>query len=140
MSRYILDTNILAFALSGETQNLSAVTKNILGDFSNQLHTRSICVLELLQLYRINKRQVKKFKTALELVDVIENFLYKKILPYFKQHNQTLAKLEIVARHKDPFDHAIIAQAISEKLILVSSDKKFKEYTEQNLDFVSNKR
>lgn len=78
MSRYILDTNILAFALSGETQNLSAVTKNILGDFSNQLHTRSICVLEFLQLYRINKRQVKKFKTALELVDVIENFLYKK--------------------------------------------------------------
>lgn len=67
-------------------------------------------------------------------------FFTKKILPYFKQHNQTLAKLEIVARHKDPFDHAIIAQAISEKLILVSSDKKFKEYTEQNLNFVFNKR
>ena len=140
MSRYILDTNILAFALSGETQNLSVVTKNILGDFSNQLYTSSICVLELLQLYRINKIKVKKFKTAFELVDAIENFLYIKILPYSKQHNQTLAKLEVVDSHKDPFDHAIIAQAISEKLILVSSDKKFKEYSEQNLDFVFNKR
>ena len=140
MSRYILDTNILAFALSGETQNLSTVTKNILEDFSNQLHTSSICVLELLQLYRINKIQVKKFKSAFELVDAIENLLYIKILPFSKQHNQTLAMLEIVSRHKDPFDHAIIAQAISEKLILVSSDQKFKEYTEQNLDFVFNKR
>jgi PIN domain nuclease of toxin-antitoxin system len=36
--------------------------------------------------------------------------------------------------------HVIIAQAISDKIPLISSDQKFKLYTSQGLDFVFNKR
>lgn len=139
-NRYLLDTNILAFALSGETHNLSQETKLILEDYSNLLHTSSISVLELLQLYRIKKIQVNKFKTAEALMDAIENLLYIKILPFTNKHTKTLSKLEIAQKHNDPFDHAIIVQAITEKLILVSSDRKFHDYTRQGLDFAFNKR
>jgi len=37
-------------------------------------------------------------------------------------------------------DHLIISQAISDKIPVISSDYKFKEYIEQGLDFVFNKR
>ena len=138
-NRYLLDTNILAFSLSGETHNLSQETRLILEDYSNLLYTSSVSVLELLQLYRIKKIQVNKFKTAEALIGAIEDLLYIQILPFAKQHTETLSKLEIAQKHNDPFDHAIIAHAMTEKLILVSSDRKFHNYTGAGLDFVFNR-
>lgn len=140
MGRYLLDTNILVFAISGQTQNLSSETKNILSDYSNQLHASTISVLELLQLYRIGKIKVKPFKSAHELIDAIENLLYIKILPFTTYHIDTVSKLKIAKNHNDPNDHAIIAHAITEKLTLVSSDREFHDYITQGLDFAFNKR
>ncbi|WP_353139977.1 hypothetical protein [Pseudopedobacter sp.] len=46
--RYLLDTNLLVFLISGELDNISKETKNILGDYNNQINTSSIAVAELL--------------------------------------------------------------------------------------------
>jgi PIN domain nuclease of toxin-antitoxin system len=43
-----------------------------------------------------------------------------------------------VQDHKDPFDHIIIAQAISHKMTLVSSDTKFPFYRKQGLRLIEN--
>jgi tRNA(fMet)-specific endonuclease VapC len=91
-------------------------------------------------LYRIGKIKTKKYKTVTALCDAIENEFYIKILPFAKQHTQTLSKLKIADGHNDPFDHAIISHAITDKLILVSSDRKFNDYVKQNLNFVFNRR
>lgn len=37
-------------------------------------------------------------------------------------------------------DHLIISQAISDRIDLISSDTKFKEYISQGLKFIYNKR
>ena len=140
MARYLLDTNILAFLISGDSDSISDETKIILTDYNNQLFTSSIALVELLQLHRIKKIQPKKFKDAVEMYHAIEKDFYIKIIPFSKEHVSTLSKLIIPADHNDPFDHSIIAQAISEKMILVSSDKKFKEYISQNLNFAFNRR
>jgi tRNA(fMet)-specific endonuclease VapC len=140
MSRYLLDTNILAFLVSGDSDDISEETKNILTDYNNQLYTSSISVIELLQLYRIKKIQAKKYKNATDLYNAIEDVFYIKIIPFSKEHLSTLSKLKTADGHNDPFDHSIIAQAITEKIILVSSDRKFEEYTSQNLIFSYNKR
>ncbi len=140
MARYLLDTNILAFLVSGDSDSISNETKEILTDYHNQLYTSSVATLELLQLYRIKKIQPKKFKNATELYDAIENVFFIKIIPFAKEHLNTLSKLNITTDHNDPFDHSIIAQAISEKMILVSSDKKFKAYISQNLSLAFNRR
>lgn len=140
MARYLLDTNILAFLVSGDSDSISNETKAILSDYHNQLHTSSVATLELLQLYRIKKIQPKEFKNLAELYDAIEKVFFIKIIPFAKEHLITLSKLSIATDHNDPFDHSIIAQAITEKMILVSSDKKFKSYTAQNLSFSFNKR
>ena len=140
MARYLLDTNILAFLVSGDSDNISKETKVILTDYYNQLYTSSVSIVELLQLYRIKKIQLKEFKEATEIYEAIENVFYIKIIPFTKEHTKTLSKLKIASNHNDPFDHAIIAQAITENLTLVSSDKKFKEYVSQNLSLAFNKR
>ena len=138
MSRYLLDTNILAFII-GDNEEISNEVWDILGDYSNQIYTSSICVSELIQLYRIKKIR-PKYKTSEAMVKAIEDEFYIEVLPFDKNHTKTLTKLQITEGHNDPFDHAIISHAITDKLILVSSDGKFDSYTPQKLKFVYNKR
>ncbi|OYU83820.1 MAG: hypothetical protein CFE24_09670 [Flavobacterium sp. BFFFF2] len=120
MSRYLLDTNVLVFMLLAEVDNISNDTQTILDDYSNQLFTSSVTVMEILQLLRIKKIKAKKYQTPTELFSAIESEFYIKIIPFAKEHLSTLSKLQIPADHNDPFDHAIIAQALSEKMTLVS--------------------
>jgi len=56
------------------------------------------------------------------------------------EHLRTLTELPIFPDHKDPTDRIIIAQAITEKIPIVSSDRKFHDYKRYGLDFVFNKR
>ncbi|HWK58494.1 MAG TPA: type II toxin-antitoxin system VapC family toxin [Parapedobacter sp.] len=140
MARYLLDTNIVAFIISGEYDRISADVAMILDDYASQQYVSSVSVVELLQLYRIKKIFPKNVKRATEIIDIIEKDLHIEILPFTKQHTNTLSILQIADRHNDPFDHAIISHAITEKLTLVSSDRKFEDYTTQKLKFVFNRR
>lgn len=97
-------------------------------------------MLEVLQLVRIGKIKNKRYKTLLELHKAIGDVFFKGLLHFTKQHTKTLSKLTITKNHNDHFDHATIAHSITEKLILVSSDRKFQGYTNQGLDFDFNKR
>jgi len=142
MGRYLLDTNIVISIITVELDNLSTDVFSIIDDNSNQLYVSSVSVTELVQLYRIRKidnAKRKKYKTAFDLVQAIEDIFRITIKPFAKEHTKVLAKLEIANLHNDPFDHAIISHAITEKLTLVSSDTKFKYYTPQKLNFVFNK-
>lgn len=140
MARYLLDTNILAFLMLGDDSNLSTETLDILSDTSNVFCVSSVSVTEILQLYRIKKIRPKQFKTIQELYRAIEDSFFITILPFTKQHTAVLSNLRVVEGHNDPFDHSILAQAITEKMPLISSDHQFKNYTSQKLDFIFNKR
>ena len=136
--RYLLDTNILVFLLLDQ-EELCPEVHAIVDDYSNLLYTSSVCVVELLQLYRIGKIE-QVYKTAGDLLRALTNEIYVEILPFEKRHVKTLKSLQVAAGHNDPFDHAIIAHAICDQLILISSDRKFEHYLTQKLDFVFNKR
>jgi PIN domain nuclease of toxin-antitoxin system len=56
---------------------------------------------------------------ALEDLDI-------RILPYPADHAFLL--FELPPRHRDPFDRQIIAQALAEKIPVVTSDEKFSFY------------
>ncbi len=126
--------------LLGEDENLSTQIQNILTDYSSQLFTSIIAINELIQLVRIGKIKSKKYKKTLEFINTIEFDLKIKIVPFTNKNLETLANLTIADGHNDPFDHAIISQAISDKITLISSDTKFKHYTSQKLKFVFNRR
>lgn len=135
----MLDTNILIFMLSGETESISRDVTEILSDFSNLLYISSLTLVEITFLFKSNKIKTK-YKTTDDLLDSISNEYFLTVLHTKPEHLKTYSQLQIAENHKDQIDHFIISQAICEKMQLVSSDRKFKEYRPQNLDFVYNKR
>ncbi|MGA9212533.1 type II toxin-antitoxin system VapC family toxin [Kaistella sp.] len=137
--RYLLDTNVLIFLISGNSDNLSSEVSDVLSDYSNQLFISSLTLVEI--IYLLNNQKIKnKFKNSDELFRVIAEDLYIQTLHTKDEHLKVYSKLQIAKDHKDQIDHFIISQAICEKIPLVSSDRKFREYQNQNLNFVYNKR
>lgn len=61
MARYLLDTNILVYLLLKEEDNISNETNTTIDDYNSQIYTSSICVMEIIQLYRIGKIKSKDF-------------------------------------------------------------------------------
>lgn len=137
MVRFLLDTNILVFLIVGE--GISQDTKNIINNYVNKLYMSSLSILEISHLIK-NEKVKTSFKTIEELVKFLQDDYYIDILHTKDQHLQTLYELEPIVKHSDPIDHFIISQAITERMVLVSSDTKFNDYKTQNLQFVFNKR
>jgi len=63
-----------------------------------------------------------------------------EIVPVTEKHLQQLAALPIYDEHHDPNDRLIVAQAIADKIPVVSSDRKFRLYESAGLDFIYNRR
>ena len=72
--------------------------------------------------------------------DFIENEMGIQVKYVAKEHLRTMAKLDKVDGHNDPNDRLIIAQAITEKIPLISSDRHFYKYEKMGLDFIPNYR
>ena len=135
---YYLDTNILVFVLSNRNEIDSHVL-NILTDCSNLIYTSSVAVKELVLLFRIGKLRSHIYKSEKDLLESLS--LYNIQIVFFNQyHFSTYASLQIANGHKDMNDHAIITQALSDKISVISSDIKFKDYISQGLQFIYNKR
>jgi PIN domain nuclease of toxin-antitoxin system len=136
--RYLVDTNILLYIL--ERDNLSKEVCDIIFDYENSVFISSESVKELIHLFHIGKIRPRKWKTAQDILHTIEQELCITINYVKKEHLLTMARLELVPKHNDPTDHLIIAQAITEKIPLISSDRKFEQYRKQKLNFIYNKR
>jgi len=134
--RYFLDTNILVFhALGGE--DLEKDVKFILGDYENLIYVSSEVIKEVIHLIRYGKIDVKQWKKPSDVWKSIEE--WKFTIDYVKQeHIRTLGNLIAAKDHKDPADHIIIAQAITNKMPLISSDQQFRHYKKQGLSLVFN--
>ncbi|MDR3268984.1 MAG: PIN domain-containing protein [Tannerella sp.] len=137
--RYYLDTNILIFILQKKYDDLSALVLEILKDYSNLFYTSSVAVKELILLHRIGKVKNRRYKTESKILSELKKSEIE-IRFFNERHFSQYAELAIVEGHKDMNDHAIIAQAMSDKIPLISSDQVFKHYISQGLDFVFNKR
>ena len=138
--RYYLDTNVLIFVLLSKNRNeLSSDVQLILDDYSNLFYVSSVVVGELIHAFKIGGIRDVHNKSVKDLFQNIESLGFE-IVPMNKYHLLTYTALDIATGHKDPNDHIIISQAISDRIPIISSDKKFKEYVGQGLGFVYNKR
>jgi len=141
MARYLIDTNIFTFLATGEEDRISSNVKSLLQDYENEFLMSMQSVLELIIAYRAGKVISKFFSSPLELIESIENDYGIRIVQVDIEAMRTMAKLEIniTEDHNDPSDHTIIAQAITMRLPLISSDHKFPFYEKQGLDLIYNK-
>ena len=140
--RLYLDTNILIFLLN-EKKSLDNNVLEILFDYSNVFYTSTVCVHELIHLSQIGKILWKKQNGKPFIAEDVLGSLHEmsiEIKTITEKHLAQYASLPIIKDHHDPFDRLIIAQAISDKATLVSSDLKFKWYEKYGLDFIQNNR
>jgi len=137
--RYLIDSNILLFYVRDQSELLNDVV-DILDDYNNRIYVPSKCVEELIYLQQAGRANVKQWKTAEDIIDFITDELNFGIKYVAEEHLRTLARLPLFSDHKDPTDRIIIAQAITEKTPIISSDRKFHDYKRLGLKFVFNKR
>jgi len=135
--RYLLDTNIFIDYILDDY--ISTDILDTIGNYENQIYVSSESLKEFIHLVQNRKVVLEKNYRLLDVFDLVENTLDFKVKYVTKEHLRTFTKLDLVEGHNDPSDRLIIAQAITEKIPLISSDKKFPKYRKQGLDLISNR-
>lgn len=135
--RYLIDTNVFINII--ENDFISDDVYAVLCDYSNQIYISSESIKEFIILVQARKISGIKGKTILDVFDFVENELGYTVKYISKEHLCTFAKLDLVEGHNDPTDRLIIAQALTEKMPLISSDAKFPKYRKQGLDLIVNR-
>ena len=134
--RHLIDTNVLVNIV--ENDFISDDVYAILYDYSNQVYISSESIKEFIMLVQAGKISEKKDKLIFDIFDFVENELGYTVKYIAKEHLRTFAKLDLIEGHNDPTDRLIIAQALTEKMPVISSDKKFPKYRKQGLDLIFN--
>lgn len=135
--RYLIDTNIFLFAMQ-EQDKLSKDVQHIIDDYENKIYISSESIKEIVLLLRTKKIEVSEWKTTKDIFIAIDEQGFT--VDYIKkEHILTLGKIEPISGHKDPFDHIIMAHAITNKIPLISSDTKMPYYISQGLNFIWNR-
>jgi len=139
--RYYLDTNMLVFLVfdKNPNDNLDNKVLEIFSNYENIFYTSSVAICELFHLYKSGDFKTSKYKKPSEVFAAIDN-IGIEIKHTTKEHLKLFSELVTYAEHKDPNDHMIIAQAISDRIPIISSDRKFKLYEKQGLQLVFNRR
>jgi PIN domain nuclease of toxin-antitoxin system len=123
MMRLLLDTHAFLWWVN-DAPELSAPARLSIGDANND------CFLSLASCWEM---AINSSLGKLRLARPIERFVSEQLaangftlLNIELRHTAKIEKLPF--HHRDPFDRLLIAQAISEKLTIVSADSVFSRY------------
>ena len=119
----LLDTNAFLFWTSGG-KKLSPRAKKLMSSPRNELLLSSISSLEI---------AIKHALGTLKLPEPPRKFVPSRLsahsiagLPF--EHADALLVADLPPIHDDPFDRALIAQAIERELAIITADDRFEEY------------
>ncbi len=120
--RLLLDTHIILWA-GEEPERLSARTRDLITDQDTTPVFSAVNIWEVAIKRALKRRDFESDPDVLRqsLLD-----LGYEELPVTSQHVLELVALPHI--HKDPFDRLLIAQAISEKITLVTADRMIARY------------
>jgi PIN domain nuclease of toxin-antitoxin system len=118
--RLLLDTAVLIYAMQAP-ERLSLRADVALRFPQNALEISAISLSEI-----AIKTAVGKLKISAESAREAAEGLGIRILPFTAEHAFRLFELPL--HHRDPFDRQIIAQALVEKISVITPDDKFERY------------
>lgn len=121
--RALLDTNSFLWFISGNDK-LSEAAKVFISDFNNELILSTASLWEIAIKVSIGKLELLQPYGKLIPQQLEENDI--DVLPIKLKHLTKL--IELSFHHRDPFDRLIIAQALMEKIPIISADTIFKDY------------
>lgn len=119
---YLLDTHTFLWFISGDDQLPISAKQNI-------ANINTPCFISIASFWEIAiKKQIGKLALKIDF-EALFRFAERnqiEIISINETHLKTLLSLDFI--NNDPFDRIIVSQAISENLILISGDKKLKNY------------
>ncbi|MCC5841010.1 MAG: type II toxin-antitoxin system VapC family toxin [Opitutales bacterium] len=116
---YLLDTHVFLSVL-GAPEKLDPPTAALIRDPRNAIFVSAVTAVEI---------SIKVALGKLDAPDDLEDEIRLRgfsHLPLLYRHGVRLRSLP--AHHADPFDRMLIAQAIDERLRIITHDRKFAEY------------
>jgi len=119
--RLLLDTLVLIYAVESP-ERLSKTAASAVESPANILELSSISISEIAIKSSLGKLEFSEASLRQAFID-----LDVRVLPYSGQH--ALRMFELPNHHRDPFDRQLIAQALSENIPIVTSDKLFERYS-----------
>lgn len=119
MSRLLLDTHVLLWWLIDDAA-LSAPARDALAEPANEPLVSAASVWEI-----AIKQSLGKLTAPDDLLDRIaeQGFVW---LPINAAHAWHVRGLPL--HHRDPFDRLLIAQALTERLPIITTDARFEDY------------
>lgn len=122
--RLLIDTHIFLWLAQGSSR-ITPELLSILTDAQNQLFLSTVSLWEMQIKHTIGKLELP---TSVQDFFIIQRYLLNlHAISVREQHIWTLGTLP--HHHRDPFDRMLIAQAMTDKLTLVSVDAIFHQYT-----------
>lgn len=125
--KYLLDTHIILWALLDD-KNLDKKAKELILNKNNEIYYSTVSSWEV----EIKHQKDKNFKLTGEQLAFLCDQNYLLNLNINNKHVDNLKKIENKT-NKDPFDRMLLAQAKAENMILITHDKKFKNYDKNNI-------
>lgn len=115
--RLLLDTHV-ALWLSSQPSLVPERIKTLVRDPANDIYVSSVSIFEI----AVKRRTGRRDAPVLSAEEAIHNFeasgyRFLQVSPLHAAAVETMT-----FHHKDPFDHLLIAQALSEPMHLVSND------------------
>ncbi len=121
--RYLLDTHTFLW-LAADPASLSRKVSKLVRETSHSLYISAASGWEIALLWRLKR---------IDLPDEPQRFIPEAMqklsvlpLPIGFQTAISAAMLPLI--HRDPFDRILIAEAMKEKMIVLTKDKTFGEY------------
>jgi PIN domain nuclease of toxin-antitoxin system len=115
----LLDTQIVVWSLN-EPERLSKTAQEALISPSNQIWVSAISIWEM-----VIKTQIGKLRMPENVIRGIEKQRFG-LLSFTAEHGLQVTNLPL--HHSDPFDRALLAQAATEDLKLVTADDGLGKY------------
>ena len=121
--RVLLDTVAWIWSVSA-VDRLNLGARKLLSDPSHELFFSSASAWEIALKAALGKLQFPESPRTLVPREVAR--LGLRPLPV--THQQALATYDLPRHHRDPFDRLLIAQAMEEKMTILTADRVFEKY------------
>ena len=130
--RYLLDTHILLWMLAGD-ERIGKETKELIMNPDNQIFYSAVSPWEIEIKHLKYPEQItisgERFAGFCEQAGFIGLPVASKYVGEIKNIRQIDSNL----KHNDPFDMMLLAQARYENMILITHDRKFRNYDDPHL-------
>lgn len=125
MTGVLLDTHVVLWS-AFRSDLLSDDLRDLIADPVNDVFISAVSIAEM-----VIKQRLGKLVLPVRPIELLDE-LGMAELAFTAAHAQAVEQLPPV--HRDPFDRWLIAQAISESLVLVSADSQIAQYPLTVLD------